>query len=309
MRDEIYRMLKMMEVIRLRGGNVKRAGYYKSAAESVMKFDEISLDNYRDINAGDKILLNIKNYLEGNGIEDIDRLTDEEYDKIYVMSEFIELKGIGIKKAEKLYDEGKRNIEDLKEGGMTKMSKTALKYENDLKHRVKRETIDKWLKVFGDIIAEINDGDNSLFITPAGSYCRGEQTSGDLDVILCSYVQNEPTKYFKEIVEKLYDSQIIIETLTQGSNKFEGIGSIESEPKFQVDIEIVNSLDKYWYELLYFTGPASFVTKLRDTANKLGYHLTNYEMLDQNKQKIQVHNEEEIFQLLNIPYLPPNLRK
>src|SRR5437879_5232144 len=119
--NRVYRILKMMQVLRLMAGEIKRASYYGSAADEVKKFSDITLENYKDVNAGAKILTNIKTILEtilgknkGTSIKELDDLDDEIYDKIYVLSEFIEIKGIGIKKAEKLYGEGKRSIEDLK---------------------------------------------------------------------------------------------------------------------------------------------------------------------------------------------------
>lgn len=307
--ENVYRAMRIMQLMRMLENETKRARYYAEAAEEVKKIEHLTVNNYHELNVGNKIQKYIYNILNGKGMDEIESLSDEQYEKFYSMSQFIEIKGIGIKKAEKLYNEGIRTLKELENSSnITKMTKIAMEHEKDLKQRVKRETIDQWLIIFDEIIGSINDGNTSLFISPAGSYSRGEKTSGDLDVILSSDIDNEPRKYISEIIDKLYETGIIIQTLISGNDKFEGIGYINGEPNFQVDIEIANTRDTYPYKLLYFTGSAKFVTNMRNTAKKMGYHLTNSEMLDDDGNRVYVESEREIFHILNVEYIPPEMR-
>lgn len=312
--EEVSKILRMLETLRLISGNKRSADYYAIAAKNVIKFKEINLNNYTELDAGNKILSVVKSILkstEKTGVKELDELSNEEYYKISVITELMEIKGIGIKKAEKYYSEGKRTIDDLAKSnsGISKMTRSTINYAEDLKLKVKRETIDKWLDKFEDIIKEINEREGTkLFSSAAGSYSRGSEYSGDLDVILCSDKDGETSQYIEEIIERIKNEGLIVEKIAFKNKKFEGIGFIENEAKFQVDIEIVNSLDEYYYEILYFTGPASLNIKMRAKANELGYHLTNHEMTDIDGNKVIVNSEEEIFQILQMEYIPPQQR-
>lgn len=91
--------------------------------------------------------------------------------------------GIGKSRATDLWLAGARSLEDLRDPkyGLSSGQLLGLQYYDDLNSRIPRAEV---RELFELIEKEAKAIDPALIIDPMGSYRRGEETSGDLDILL-----------------------------------------------------------------------------------------------------------------------------
>ena len=76
----------------------------------------------------------------------------------------------------------------------------------------------------------------------------------------------------------------------------------------RIDIKIVPFVSLYT-ALLHMTGSAMFNVKIREIARKKNYKLTEYFLTDLSTNiNFEINEEEDIFKILNIPYINPDKR-
>lgn len=100
----------------------------------------------------------------------------------------------------------------------------SFRYFDDFEKKIPRAEIAQIEKILKNAIKELN---SAYLITICGSYRRGKEESGDIDVLVThpdytSKVKDEKKKAIslKAIVECLEKKQLIIDTISLGSTKF-----------------------------------------------------------------------------------------
>ena len=186
--------------------------------------------------------------------------------------------------------------------------KLGLKYLGKFQGSIPRSEID----VIYDYLQELtNKYNRSMFITICGSYRRELPISSDIDILLSDLniiemddIQDDLSKYVKYLHKKSF----LLDDITDKNikTKYMGFGRLDSNhPIRRVDIRLIPMVS-YFYALLYFTGSYELNQEMRQKAKQLGYKLNEYGLYDlnNNDEPIYVLSEQEIFQKLNIPYLP-----
>jgi DNA polymerase (family 10) len=82
---------------------------------------------------------------------------------------------------------------------------------------------------------------------------------------------------------------------------------IAEENNMQVDLRVLKH-ESFGSALLYFTGSKEFNIRLRQLAIKMGYKVNEYGVFKKDK-KVAGKTEAEIFSLLKMAYIPPELRE
>lgn len=135
-------------------------------------------------------------------------------------------------------------------------------------------------------------------ISEAGSLRRMNETIGDIDILVSS---NNPTK----VMDKFVSLDLVKEILMKGKTK----SSIITEKGLQVDLRVVND-NSYGAALQYFTGCKNHNIKLREMANQKGYKINEYGIFKLNtEEKIGGKEEKDIYNILNLPLIPAELRE
>lgn len=136
-------------------------------------------------------------------------------------------------------------------------------------------------------------------VTPAGSYRRGKETVGDLDVLVAGPGAAAALDRFAAFPG-------LSEMLAKGGNKASAkVGS----PPIQVDVRAL-SMDSYGAALQYFTGSKDHNVALRTRCLKLGYTLNEYGLFRlEGETKAAGEREEDIYQKLGLAWIPPELRE
>ena len=237
----------------------------------------------------------------------------EKYNSIKELTSVAE---IGSSAANKLYDLGINNIEELRlafekdSSILNRKQIIGLKYHEDLQHRIPRSEMDDWnlllKKEFQDLCEEKNMVGQICLV---GSYRREKIDSGDVDCLITTEEHNPD--FLTYFLEKLFATKKLKKKLSfsQGKTKYMGLGKIDKYYR-HVDIFYYKK-DEYPFALYFSTGSGDFNVAVRAHALKMGYSLSDHGLINKkNKKKVdQIFNDEEsIFKFLNIEYVEPKFR-
>jgi DNA polymerase (family 10) len=140
-------------------------------------------------------------------------------------------------------------------------------------------------------------------ITPAGSLRRGRETVGDLDLLVTGPAC-EPD-VVAAAVEHVASLPLIDKLLARGQNKV----SFTLRNNLQVDVRLLPRAS-YGAALQYFTGSKMHNVALRQRAIKRGLTLSEYALLRlEDNVVVASASEQEIYNALDLDYIPPELRE
>jgi len=289
--SKAIQVLGELEEVMNRKGEAFRSRAYQRASQSLMKHDtkEISLDILKsESGIGNTIYTKLCEYHETGKIAALER------EKKTPLFHFTNVYGIGPKKAKELIVMGITTIKQLKERAdlLNDKQKIGILYYDDLQKRIPRQEIKQYEDTFKKILS-------SYEFKIVGSYRRGAETSGDIDVIVKNVI-------LEPLITKLVELNIIVEILSLGKHKCLCICKLNNGPNCRVDF-LTTSVEEYPFALLYFTGSKVFNTIMRGRALSLGYTMNEHGITTKEKAKVNhtFHSEEEIFDFLGIEYRGP----
>jgi DNA polymerase (family 10) len=140
-------------------------------------------------------------------------------------------------------------------------------------------------------------------ITAAGSLRRGRETVGDLDLLVTGPAC-EPD-VVSAAVDHVAALPLIDKLLAKGQNKV----SFTLRNNLQVDVRLLPR-SGYGAALQYFTGSKMHNVALRQRAIKRGLTLNEYALLRvEDNTIIAAASEADIYNALDLDYIPPELRE
>jgi DNA polymerase (family 10) len=140
-------------------------------------------------------------------------------------------------------------------------------------------------------------------VTPAGSLRRGRETVGDLD-LLATGPACEPD-VVAAAVEYVATLPLIDNLMARGQNKV----TFTLRNNLQVDVRLLPR-KSYGAALQYFTGSKHHNVALRQRAIKRGLTLSEYALLRlEDNVIVASETEEQIYNALDLDYIPPELRE
>lgn len=308
--EKLIDLLDNLHDIMMKKGEPMKARAYKKAQDTLYKIDE-DITDVEQLKGksfiGDTILNKFDTFIREGKLQMIE---DYKNRPEYVLSNIY---GVGPKKAKELVDKGIKNIEELRnrqEELLNDKQKIGLKYYEDILKRISREEIVIYNKIFYNTFVEIGTKDTKYEIV--GSYRRGAETSGDIDVIITA----RDNKIFNDFLDKLIEKKIIIEVLSRGNTKSLVITNLfddKSSVARRVDF-LYTTPEEYPYAVLYFTGSKAFNTVMRGYALKQGLSLNEHGLYKkigpkkEDKLNLNLKEEEDIFDYLGLEYKMPNER-
>ncbi len=132
----------------------------------------------------------------------------------------------------------------------------------------------------------------------AGSLRRGRETIGDIDVIVSAEAKGAAA-----ISDAFVALEPVTDVLVKGATK----SSVRTRGGMQVDLRVVEPR-QYGAALMYFTGSKEHNIVLRQRAIDRGMNLNEYALTKGNKI-IAGQTEQEIYQVLDLAWIPPELRE
>ena len=265
-----------------------------------------NMDDIKNINGiGEKINAKIKELIETGKMTAVERaLNDPQFS---LQKKLGKLYGVGPVKINELMS-NINTFEELYERPelLNEKQKIGLKYYDDMNMRIPMSEGKKHYKIIDTIFKKVY---KDIEFELVGSYRRQNKDMGDIDIL----IKNRDDLNIKKLVSELTAGGYIIETLASGKSKFMGLCKLSPElPARRIDILIADP-SYYYFALLYFTGSYSFNIYMRRVALEKGWSLSEYGIKNNNTKKFIdtadiIKSEEDIFNYLAIPYVPPNKR-
>lgn len=301
-------LMEQLSSIMLKQGEPFRARAYQKAQETIMSYpgDILTPDDLKGKpNIGSTIMEKINEYYSTGTLKVLEK---EKNNPINILSEVY---GIGPKKAKELVDKGITSIDQLQNKQnevLNEIQKVGLQYYDDILQRIPRSEIEEYKSIF---LKFISKSDTKMEIV--GSYRRGAESSGDIDVIITS--SNSAT--FKKFIDDLITEGIIKEVLSRGETKCLVITKLPHiSTSRRVDF-LYTSPEEFPFAILYFTGSKYFNTVMRHEALEKGltmnehglYLLTNNSTNKKGTKGEKVDHiftsENDIFDYLGLEYKEP----
>lgn len=312
---EISDMLsEYTDLMKIFGENKYRVRAYQNASR-IISDRTIDLekmvkeDNLEDINGiGEGIAGTIKEIYQKGYCEPLEELRQQLPPGF---EELLNIPGLGPKTAGRFLEEMEiNNIDDLKKAlkneEIRKLKGMGAKTEENLLEALKEYeeyrsyiNLDEALLTSEELIEKLKENsDQILKIEPAGSTRRKKIKIGDIDILISV---NDKTDH--NLLDSIRNIEIIKEVLLAGDTKI----SARTTEGLQVDFRMVTA-EEYPAALLYFTGSKYHNVKLRQIAKDKNYKLNEYGLFE-NEKRLDTKSEAEIYELLDLKYIAPELRE
>ena len=305
----LYRLAELLEI---EGANPFRVRAYRNAARTIESLPEsvaAMLARGADLSElpgiGDDLAAKIKEFVGTGQL----RLLDEVQRRLPPsLLDLTSLPGLGPKRIKLLYDKlGVTSVSALAKalaaGKLRRLAGFGPKLERKLREALERHvTAAQRVKLasaeeIGDALLDhLKAADGVEEAAIAGSYRRRRDTVGDLDIVVASARPAEAMRRFVSYPE-------VAEIIAEGSTR----STVRLRSGLQVDLRVVPR-PSYGAALLYFTGSKAHSIKLRGMAVKRGLKINEYGVF-KGRRRVAAATEAEIYRLLALPYIEPELRE
>lgn len=305
-------------LLELKGENPFKIRAYTNAARALETFSgnfeqRVQENTLVELDGiGDAIAKKISEYVTTGQLEYFEKLQAEFPPTIF---ELFELTGLAGKKVKALYERlDVRTIADLEaaclDGRVAELpgfgEKTAANLLRAIEQRKKRSG--RFLlsdaKIWTDeLLAHFKDHPAVFQIAAGGSFRRGRETIGDLDLLIA-------TKEPERVTDHFLSHKEIDRILARGETK----SSVLLKSGIQADLRVVAN-NEFPFALGYFTGNKDHNVALRGRALQNGWTLNEYRLgplpdsKKPPKQIPEINTEEDLYRALGLDYIPPELRE
>jgi DNA polymerase (family 10) len=315
--DEVAALLaEYADLLAITGGDAFRIRSYEKAARSVggypqdlARVDPAGLDKIP--NVGRAIAAKIRDYLGTGHIRQLEALRAQVPDGVRRLTG---VAGLGPKRAMVLYTErGIDSIDELEAaiaagrleglpGFGPKSEENLLRGIELIRRSAGRIRIDTAMDLATELIARLSDVPGCTRCAYAGSLRRMRDTIGDVDILAVAADPAALMAAFREL-------PLAAEVIASGDAKT----SIRTADGIQADLRVVPE-GSWGAALLYFTGSQAHNVRLREMAIHRGQKLSEYGVFDagtaaESGALLAAATEEEVYQALGLPWIPPPLRE
>jgi DNA polymerase (family X) len=222
------------------------------------------------------------------------------------------LPGLGPKRARKLYDElGIDSLESLRAAAEAQTLRDVRGFGAKFEEAVleafaagagaaptPRVLLDKALEIGEEIVAALRAHPASDRVELAGSARRLADSVKDLDIIATA---SDPPALLAAFAG--------LDVIESATSPGENAARARTHTGVSVDLRVVEP-DQFGNLLQHFTGSKAHNLALREAAVRRGLHVSEYGLLDDaTGQTHRCATEEEVYALLGLPWIPPELRE
>jgi len=174
-----------------------------------------------------------------------------------------------------------------------------------LRRSAGRILLGRALPVAEDVVAALKERCSLKAVAAAGSLRRMRETVGDIDILATVEPRGRKRGEAggRAVVEAFTSLPGVAEVLASGDTK----GSVRTEQGLQVDLRVVEP-ESYGAALQYFTGSKAHNVKARGLAREMGLKINEYGVFEGEK-RVAGATEEEVYEALGLPWIPPELRE
>ncbi|KAJ8287312.1 hypothetical protein GJAV_G00050110 [Gymnothorax javanicus] len=306
--------------------NVNRAIHkynaYRKAASVIAKYPQkikSGSEAKKLDGVGAKIAEKIDEFLATGKLRKLEKIRND--DTSTSINLLTRVTGIGPAAARKFVEDGVQTLDDLKkiEHKLNHHQQIGLKYFEDFEKRIPRAEMEKMEAL---ILQELEKVDPQYIGTICGSYRRGAQSSGDIDILLThpdytSQSEKQP-RLLHSVVDHLESLGFVTDTLSKGDSKFMGVCQLARESEEEdylhrrIDIRLIPK-DQYYCGVLYFTGSDIFNKNMRTRALEKSFTLNEYTIRPLGVtgiagEPLAVDSEKDVFDYIMWKYREPKDR-
>ncbi len=300
------------ELLELKGENVFRIRAYQRASQTIegLSKDVATLPDEELTELpgiGKDLAAKIREYLATGMIAKYEELKQEIPAGVL---ELLRVPGLGPKKAKQFLEKLKiASLDDLEAaikagrlkglpGIQDKTEQNILKGIELVRRRSGRQPLGRALPLANEIVRRIKESAPIHKIEIAGSIRRWKDTVKDIDILCTS---KEP----QAVMEAFVKLPQIARILSRGGTR----SSVLTDDNIQVDLRVVEE-DSFGAALQYFTGSKEHNIRLREMAVRAGLKINEYGVFQgAAEKKIGGKKEEDVYQALGLPWIPPELRE
>jgi DNA polymerase (family 10) len=310
--DIVENFNKVADLLEIKGANPFRIRAYRNAARTIGSLSKRVADLIAENSPltdfsgiGEDLAEKIEEIVKTGTLSQL-----KELEKVLSpgLHDLLRIPGLGPKKVKALYEA--LDIGDLsslkkaaQEQKIRKLNGFGAKTEASILDEIERrywgKSRTKWV-VAEELACSYVDylkKDPSLKeITVAGSYRRGKETVGDLDILVT-------VKRGSNVMTHFVTYEDVDHVISRGETR----SSVVLRTGLQVDLRVVPQVS-YGAALHYFTGSKAHNITVRKLAQKKGMKINEYGVF-QNDKRIAGKTEEDIFTQVDMPYIEPELRE
>jgi DNA polymerase (family 10) len=303
---------EIADLLEIEGANQFRVRAYRDAARTISGLPR----NVREMVANDEDLTElsgigedlagkIKTLVETGHLNQLEELRERTPP---ALADMLQIEGLGPKRVQTIYHEldvtDLEELEQAAEAGRIQTldglgPKTEQKVLDELRRKREKEErtrLDVAEQLVEPLLDYLRGIEGVQRVTVAGSYRRRKETVGDIDILVISDA-GEAT------IDAFVDYEDVEQIVSQGETK----STVVLRSDLQVDVRVVGE-ESYGAALLYFTGSKAHNIALRDMAMDRDLKVNEYGVF-RGDERITGETEEEIYELFDLPYIPPELRE
>lgn len=314
---EIARILwETADLMEINGDDGFRIRSYRNGATAIEGFPERVTDILR--NPARKIteIPGIGKGLAAIVAEVVERRSNERRDELLLKFppcalEFLKIQGLGPKGIALIFqhynpatiDELERlcveqKLRDLPRMG-AKLEEKVLRSIADYRRRSGRFLLSYVEGVAAELITDLRQVEGVEAITPAGSFRRGKETVGDLDLLVTGPAATAALDRFIAFPR-------VQEVLANGDNKASARVGLEG---LQVDLRALPP-ESFGAAMQYFTGSKDHNVAIRTRAVRMGLKLSEYGLFRiEDDSRVAGATEAGVYEALGMAWIPPEMRE
>jgi DNA polymerase (family 10) len=309
---------ELADLLEFKGENQFRVRAYRGGARAIRDLDEsvaeILADPNRDLAAipgiGKTLVDKSRVLVETGALPQLVELRREIPASVMKM---VGIPGVGPKKAAALHQQlGIDSLEKLRAaceadeisklkgfGAKTQQAiLDGLQIAQAAAQRIRWAEADAWVHRLGDYLRESPHVERLEF---AGSYRRGRETVGDLDILCVANDRDAVMDWFEAFPDRTA-------TIARGDDKKTKV-SIRVGEALQVDLRLVEA-DQFGAALQYFTGSQAHNVHLRQMAKRQGLKINEYGVFPEDaSSSLTGADEADVYRALALAWIPPELRE
>ncbi|NLG51177.1 MAG: DNA polymerase/3'-5' exonuclease PolX [Chloroflexi bacterium] len=306
---------EMANLLEIDGANPFRVRAYRQAALTIATMPRPLADmveqgeNLTDLpGIGESIAAKIEEIVRTGKL---DQLEEERSHIPPQLTELLRVPSLGPKRASVLYKElGITSLEQLKQAAQEqrirqvkgfgpKLEQTILKDIEQAQQYQRRYLWAEAAQIARPLVEYLRANDRVKRVDVAGSYRRGLETVGDLDILAIGTTDTPDPAIGEYFVR--YPS--VKEVISRGDTRSTAVLA----SGMQVDLRVMPA-ESYGAAMIYFTGSKTHNIHLRQIALDKGLKLSEYGLF-RGEERVAGATEQEVYRTLGLDYITPELRE
>ncbi len=318
-------LTELADLLEISGANPFRVRAYRNAVRTLRGLTQPvtqMLKEGEDLTElqgiGDDLSDHIRELVDTGGLELLEEVAREVPRELAVLTK---LDGVGPKKVKKLWEElGVTTLDELEEAAQSgkvealegfgkKSVEKMLRSVADFRKRQGRFLRASAVQYLRPLLAHLEDTPGLKRVEVAGSYRRGQETVGDIDLL--AVVEGESAPAMEHFTSFSRVDRVEMSGATRGS--------VVLASGLPVDLRIVPE-ESCGAALHYFTGSKEHNVQIRQAARARDLRISEYGVFrvdpedeggeeGEEGERIGGATETEIFESVGLPWIPPVLRE